>query len=215
MNSKIKSAVFILTAVIAAAALAVAGCNFKSDPRFAARKKLAEIGIAFNKTAFLQRVYEGDTLAAGLFFEGGMPANAEADFGRYLLQPDQDVQRWMNSLNGKTEVWNRMIYGNSGSLGIQGANYHPVMLPVYMVARIKAAGNAPEFREIADMFAKQGVSSEIAQVREERIRNDLRAAETDMAKAEPVVSDGEKDKFFSDIKKGVQNRVGPERGLKQ
>lgn len=204
MTKRFKTIALLLLSLVAFLSI---GCGLKGDPRFNARKRLTEIGIVYSKTAFLQRVYEGDTLAVSLFFEAGMAPNVEADFSRYLLMPDADVQRWMNGLNGRQEVWTRMIYGNSGSLGVQGVNVRTVTIPVFLVARIKAAGNSPEYREIAEMFARQGVSNEVAQLREERIRNDLRSAESDMAKA-PVVSKEDKDKFFSDVGKDVQRRVG-------
>ncbi len=193
--------------LILCAALAVAaGCNLRGDSRYSARKKLAEIGIPYTKSAFLQRVYEGDSLATSLFFEAGMNPNSEADFGRYLLQPDPEVQRWMNGLNGKPEVWNRLVYGNSGSMPLQGVNYRPVMLPISLVARIKAQNNSPDYREIADMFTRQGVSNEVSQIREERLKNDLHSAENDLAKQDAVVP--KDDKFFNDINKEVERRVG-------
>ena len=187
----------------------VFGCNFRTDPRYAARKKLTEIGIVYSKSSFLQRVYEGDILATGLFLEAGMNPNVEVDFGRYILQPDSDVQRWMNGLNSRSEVWTRMVLGNSGSLGLQGANYRQVSLPVFMIARIKAGGNAPEYREIVEMFNRQGVSNEVAQVREERIRNDLRSADNEAAKVDTALP--KDDKFFKDITKEVERRTGSAR----
>jgi hypothetical protein len=177
-------------------------CNLRQDPRLGARRQLAELNIPFNKQSFVERVYEGDGIAVELFLKAGISPNSEGDISRLLVNPDPDFQRWMDAIAKNSRAWRRLASGEIGGGGLKS-----VYLPAYTVAKIKALGQSQMHEEVLQILAGYGASKDVAQAREERVKNEISAIESQLQRdGEPMDED-----FFKGVQKEVEKRVGETR----
>ena len=171
------------------------GC-LKSDPRFDARKKLTDIGVYYSTQSYLERIIEGDDLAVGLFLQAGMSADEELNITPILLSSDSEFSDWKRSFAKSEKAWSSLV-------GDQIRGYKYVYLTAYSVAKIKSKNQAQGSLRVGELLYNSGANLNLAQAKEERVRNDLSLEE----KSVNLGGAGDDSRFMESIRQGVDKLI--------